>query len=318
MNVLVTGGAGFIGSHLVQALTARGDKVVVFDNFDTFYDPKLKRETASRLKVELVEGDLADPAAIDSAFAAVGPNPHVVHLAARAGVRPSIEQPAMYAKVNVEGTSNMLEAARKAQAARFVFASSSSVYGARSNPPFSEEDRIDSPVSPYAATKIAGEMLCATWAHLYSLPTVALRFFTVYGPRQRPDLAISKFAKLIRNGKPVPFFGDGSMARDYTFVEDTVNGLVAAIDHAWPHFEVINLGGSRPVTLTELVQGIERAAGKKAVLDKKPLQPGDVPLTCASTTKSEKLLGFKAQVSIDEGLKRYITWLDSDEAASWR
>ena len=318
MNVLVTGGAGFIGSHLVTYLAARGDRVVVLDNFDTFYDPKLKRETASRLKAQVIEGDLAVEADVAKAFAAAGPGAVVVHLAARAGVRPSIAQPALYARINVEGTTLMLEAARKSQAKRFVFASSSSVYGARSNPPFSEEDRIDRPVSPYAATKIAGEMLCATWAHLYGLETVALRFFTVYGPRQRPDLAITKFAKLIREGEPLPFFGDGTTARDYTFVEDTVNGIVAAIDKSWPRFEVINLGGSRPVTLNELVAGIEKAAGKKAVLDKKPDQPGDVPLTCAATAKSEKLLGFKAKVTMAEGLERYFAWLDSDEAKSWR
>ncbi|MBK7861558.1 MAG: SDR family NAD(P)-dependent oxidoreductase [Archangiaceae bacterium] len=318
MNVLVTGGAGFIGSHLVTALAARGDRVVVLDNFDTFYDPKLKRETAARLKAELVEGDLSVEADVARAFAAVGPNPTVVHLAARAGVRPSIAQPALYAKVNVEGTSHMLEAARKAQARRFVFASSSSVYGARSNPPFSEDDRIDRPVSPYAATKIAGEMLCATFAHLYQLTTIGLRFFTVYGPRQRPDLAISKFAKLIRRGEPVPFFGDGTTARDYTFVEDTVRGITAAIDRPLPLYEVVNLGGSRPVTLNELVAAIEKAAGKKAVLEKKPDQPGDVPLTCASTVKSKQLLGFEARVPVDEGLQRYFAWLDSDEAKSWR
>lgn len=318
MNVLVTGGCGFIGSHLVQALTKRGDTVTVLDNFDTFYDPKLKRETAKLLKAEVIEGDLNDAAAVGKAFAAAGTSPVVVHLAARAGVRPSIQQPALYAKVNVEGTTNMLEAAVKAKALRFLFAGSSSVYGARSNPPFSEEDRIDRPVSPYAATKIAGEMLCATWAHLYELHAVSLRFFTVYGPRQRPDLAISKFAKLINRGEKVPFFGDGSTARDYTFVEDTVAGLVAAVDRAWPQFEVINLGGSRPVTLTELVAGIEKASGKKAILDRQPMQPGDVPLTCASVVKSEKLLGFKAKVSLDEGLKRYFAWLGSDEAASWR
>ena len=318
MNVLVTGGCGFIGSHLVQALTKRGDTVTVLDNFDTFYDPKLKRETAKLLKAEIIEGDLNDATAVGKAFAAAGPSPVVVHLAARAGVRPSIQQPALYAKVNVEGTTNMLEAAVKAKALRFLFAGSSSVYGARSNPPFSEEDRIDRPVSPYAATKIAGEMLCATWAHLYELHAVSLRFFTVYGPRQRPDLAISKFAKLINRGEKVPFFGDGSTARDYTFVEDTVAGLVAAVDRAWPQFEVINLGGSRPVTLNELVAGIEKASGKKAILDRQPMQPGDVPLTCAATQKSEKLLGFKAKVSLDEGLKRYFAWLGSDEAASWR
>ncbi|MBL8956058.1 MAG: GDP-mannose 4,6-dehydratase [Myxococcaceae bacterium] len=318
MNVLVTGGAGFIGSHLVTALAARGDRVVVLDNFDTFYDPKLKRETAAKLKAEIIEGDLSIEADVAKAFAAVGQGAVVVHLAARAGVRPSIAQPALYSRVNVEGTTHMLEAARKSGAKRFVFASSSSVYGARSNPPFSETDSIDRPVSPYAATKVAGEMLCATFQHLYKLETVALRFFTVYGPRQRPDLAITKFARLIRRGEKVPFFGDGSSARDYTFVEDTVRGITAAIDKSWPQFEVINLGGSRPVSLSEMVAAIEKAAGKKAVLDRQPDQPGDVPLTCAATEKAKALLGFEAKVHLDEGLRRYIAWLDSDEAKSWR
>jgi UDP-glucuronate 4-epimerase len=318
MNVLVTGGAGFIGSHVVQALTARGERVVVLDNFDTFYDPKLKRETASRLKAELIEGDLCNEADVARAFQALGPQGSVVHLAARAGVRPSIMNPALYARVNVEGTTNLLEGSRRAAVQRFVFASSSSVYGARSNPPFREDDAVDRPISPYAATKIAGEMLCATWSQLHALQTVALRFFTVYGPRQRPDLAISKFARLVQRGAPVPFFGDGRSARDYTFVEDTARGVLAALDRAWPTFDVINLGGSRPVTLTELVQAIERASGRKANLERRPDQPGDVPLTCASTAKAEKLLGFVARVELATGLERYFQWLGSDEASSWR
>lgn len=318
MNVLVTGGAGFVGSHLVQALAARGDRVVVLDSFDDFYDPRLKRETAALLKAEVIEGDVTHRATVDRALAAAGAGAVVVHLAARAGVRPSIAAPALYARVNVEGTANLLEGALRAQAHHVVFASSSSVYGARLNAPFSEEDRVDRPVSPYAATKIAGELLCATWAHLHGLQAVALRLFTVYGPRQRPDLAISKFAALIRRGEKVPFFGDGTSARDYTFVDDTVRGLVAAVDRAWPDFEVVNLGGARPVTLSDLVAGLEQASGKTAILDRQPMQPGDVPLTCAATQKSERLLGFQAQVPLAEGLKRYFAWLDSPEAARWR
>jgi UDP-glucuronate 4-epimerase len=321
MNVLVTGGAGFIGSHVVEALLARGDRVTVLDSFDAFYAPAIKRATADRLSkagAVIVEGDLRNEAEVGRAFTATGDAPGVIHLAARAGVRPSIAQPQLYSQVNVDGTTVMLEAARVARASRFVFASSSSVYGARSNPPFSEEDRIDRPVSPYAATKIAGEMLCATWAHLYGLETCALRFFTVYGPRQRPDLAIAKFARLIERGETVPFFGDGSSARDYTFVADTVRGILAALDRRWPQFEVMNLGGSRPVTLKELGTAIERALGKSAVLERQPDQPGDVPLTCAATEKAERLLGWKASISIDEGLARFAAWFRSPDAAAWR
>jgi UDP-glucuronate 4-epimerase len=321
MNVLLTGGAGFIGSHVAEALVKRGDKVTVLDSFDTFYDPAIKRRTAERLAkqgVGFVEGDLRNVGDVEKAFAAAGQGAGVIHLAARAGVRPSIQQPLLYSEVNVDGTTNMLEAARKAKAPRFIFASSSSVYGARSNPPFSEEDRIDRPVSPYAATKIAGEMLCATWAHLYGLEICALRFFTVYGPRQRPDLAIAKFARLIGRGETVPFFGDGKSARDYTFVDDTVRGVIAAFDRAWPHFEVLNLGGSRPVTLTELVSGIEKALGKAAKLDRQPDQPGDVPLTCAATAKAEKLLGWKATTPIDEGLRRFAEWFKTGDADGWK
>ncbi len=321
MNVLLTGGAGFIGSHVAEALVKRGDKVTVLDSFDTFYDPAIKRRTAERLAkqgVVFVEGDLRNVAEVEKAFTTAGQGAAVIHLAARAGVRPSIQQPLLYSEVNVDGTTNMLEEARKRKSSRFVFASSSSVYGARSNPPFSEEDRIDRPVSPYAATKIAGEMLCATFAHLYGLETCALRFFTVYGPRQRPDLAIAKFARLIGRGEKVPFFGDGSAARDYTFVEDTVRGVIAALDRRWPHFEVLNLGGSRPVKLSDLVTGIEKALGTKAMLDRQPDQPGDVPLTCASPDKSERLLGWKATTSLDEGLARFAEWFKTSDADGWK
>lgn len=320
MKVLVTGGAGFIGSHLTSALAKRGDEVVVLDAFDDFYTPTLKRANyvaaAASGKVSLVEGDIRDRGAVEQAFA-VKPEV-VVHLAARAGVRPSIENPVLYAQVNVEGTALLLEASRLANVRSFIFASSSSVYGARSNPPFREDDLVNRPISPYAATKVAGELLCATYRHLYELQTVALRFFTVYGPRQRPDLAIAKFTKLLRAKKPIPFFGDGRSARDYTFVEDIVRGILAAIDRAWPTFEVINLGGSRPVTLTELVAGIERATGRQAVLDRRPDQQGDVPLTCADVEKSKSLLGWSAQVPLAEGLARYVAWLDGPEGAAWR
>jgi len=320
MNVLVTGGAGFIGSHLCEALAARGDRVTVLDNFDGYYERALKESNLARALaagVKLLEGDIRSEDDVAKAYAAAKPEV-VVHLAARAGVRPSIAQPVLYSQVNVDGTTVMLEAARKAGTRRFVFASSSSVYGARSNPPFREDDRIDRPVSPYAATKAAGECLCATWTHLYQLETVGLRFFTVFGPRQRPDLAISKFVKLIRAGKPLPFFGDGSTARDYTFIGDIVRGVVAAADHAWPQFEPINLGGSHSVSLREMVAGIEHALGQKAVLDRQPDQPGDVPLTSASVEKAGRLLGWQPKVGFAEGLSRYVQWLDSPDGAAWR
>jgi UDP-glucuronate 4-epimerase len=320
MKVLVTGGAGFIGSHAVQALAARGDCVRVLDCFDEFYAPPLKRSNyaaaAAAGEVSLIEGDIRDRALLDRAFSW---EPEVVvHLAARAGVRPSIENPVLYAQVNVEGTTALLEASRRARIRTFVFASSSSVYGARSNPPFREDDLVNRPISPYAATKIAGEHLCATFSHLYGMQTVALRFFTVYGPRQRPDLAIAKFTRLLRLGQSIPFFGDGQTARDYTFAEDIVRGILAAADRTWPAFDVINLGGSRPVTLANLVSALERASGKRAVLDHRPDQQGDVPLTCADVSKAKAVLGWEARVPLAEGLSRYVAWLDGPEATHWR
>ena len=319
MKVLVTGGAGFIGSHVVEALARRGDEVWVLDSFDDFYAPALKRgnyaAASAAGKVQLVEGDLRDAAAIARAFA---PGPEaVVHLAARAGVRPSIEQPVLYAQVNVEGTARLLEAARLAKVRTFVFASSSSVYGSRSQAPFREDDAVNRPISPYAATKLAGEMLCATYAQLYPMQVAALRFFTVFGPRQRPDLAIAKFVKLARAGAPVPFYGDGSSARDYTFVEDICRGVIAAVDRRWPQFEVVNLGGSRPVTLKELVEAIGHATGKSVALDRKPNQQGDVPLTCADTAKAASLLGWSAKTPLAEGLARYVAWLGTPDGQRW-
>jgi UDP-glucuronate 4-epimerase len=232
----------------------------------------------------------------------------VVHLAARAGVRPSIAQPVLYARVNVVGTAALLEAARRGGVKRFVFGSSSSVYGSRSTAPFSESDRTDRPFSPYAATKIAGEALCAAYRALGTMELVALRFFTVYGPRQRPDLAIARFFELIEAGQPLPFFGDGRSARDYTYVADIVRGILLSLDRPWPEFEAVNLGGSAPVTLAELVSLVEKTAGRTATLDRRPDQPGDVPLTCADPRKAKALLGWEPQVALPEGLRRYLEW----------
>ncbi len=317
MKVLITGGAGFIGSHLAEALAARDHEVIVLDNFDDFYSPALKRNTVARWKdqkrVSVIEGDIRNAEHVEQAFTALGRGGKVVHLAARAGVRPSVAAPVLYASVNVVGTTHLLEAARRFDVSGFIFASSSSVYGARSNPPFREEDRIDRPISPYAATKAAGELMCATFNQLYRLPAVALRFFTVYGPRQQPDLAIAKFTRLLMRGEEVPVWGDTASARDYTFVDDTVQGIVNALGQSWPDFEVVNLGGSRPVRLDELLGELERATGKSARRKLLSGQPGDVPLTCASVEKAEARLKWKATVDFSTGLRRYVEWLGTSE-----
>src|SRR4051794_31439451 len=266
-NILVTGAAGFIGSHATQALLQRGYNVIGVDNFCDFYDRKWKemnlKSIASPFHVE--EIDITDGDAIDRLVERSKPVA-ILHLAAMAGVRPSIEQPAYYARVNVEGTTHLLQAAVKHKVGKFLFASSSSVYGNAAKVPFSEEDPVEEPISPYAATKRAGELICYTFWHLYKLPISCLRFFTVYGPRQRPDLAIHKFTRLISRGEPIPFFGDGSTSRDYTFVEDIVNGIMLSLQHC-DRFRVYNLGGSDPVTLKQLVEELQRAIGKTAILD---------------------------------------------------
>jgi UDP-glucuronate 4-epimerase len=311
MRVLVTGGAGFIGSHLCEALVARGDSVTILDDFNAFYDPAIKRQNLAALlstqRIKLIEGDICDRARVDEALGK--DTEAVIHLAARAGVRPSIAEPVLYSQVNVTGTQVVLQAAVTRGVKRFVFGSSSSVYGARSKAPFSEDDKVDRPISPYAATKIAGEMLCAAYRSLYPMECVALRFFTVFGPRQRPDLAIAKFSKLLREGKALPFFGTGETARDYTFVDDIVRGVIAALDRGWPEFEAINLGGAHPTKLVDLVKALEAALGVTARLDRKPDQPGDVPLTAADTRKARQLLGWEPRVPLAEGLKRYAEWL---------
>lgn len=321
MNVLVTGGAGFVGSHLVDALVARGDRVVVLDELAPFYDPALTRRNLEGAlasgRATLVRGDVCSPKDVARAFDAM-PIEAVAHLAARVGVRASVADPAPYVRVNVEGIAVVLEHARQAGVKRFVFSSSSSVYGIRTRQPFREEDRVDRPLSPYAATKVAGELLCATYSTLHHLPTVALRLFTVYGPRQRPDLAIARFARQLRRGEALTLFGDGSSSRDYTYVEDTVRGILASLDRPWPEFEVVNLGGADPIRLSDLVTELERTVGRTAVREYLPAQPGEVPLTHASIVKAEGLLGWKPRVSLAEGLARYLTWLDSEAGAAWR
>ncbi len=309
-TVLVTGAAGFIGSHAAEKLIARGHRVIGVDNFCDFYDRRWKEMNLKTLagEVEVEEIDITDGAAIDRLVRRAKPAA-ILHLAAMAGVRPSIEQPAYYARVNVEGTTHLLEAARKSGVKRFLFASSSSVYGNLSTVPFSEADPVGEPISPYAATKRAGELICYTFHHLYNLPVACLRFFTVFGPRQRPDLAIHKFTRLISAGRPIPFFGDGSTSRDYTFVEDIVDGILAAGDQIEKHgYRVYNLGGSSPVSLTELVRALELAVGKPAILDRRPAQPGDVKRTYADLSRASGELGYAPKHTLAQGLEKFVAW----------
>ena len=312
--VLVTGAAGFIGSHSAEALLERGYRVIGVDNFCDFYDRSWKEMNLKSVKprngggagFDVEEIDITDGAAIDRLVAKCKPVA-ILHLAAMAGVRPSIEQPAYYARVNVEGTTHLLQAAVRHKVRKFLFASSSSVYGNLAKVPFSEEDPVAEPISPYAATKRSGELLCYTYWHLYKLPVFCLRFFTVYGPRQRPDLAIHKFTRLISRGEPIPFFGDGTTSRDYTFVEDITSGILRALDHC-DRYRIYNLGGSDPVTLKELIDELQKAIGKTAIIDRRPAQLGDVERTYADLTRSTAELGYKPKVSLPEGLRRFVAW----------
>lgn len=310
MKVLITGGAGFIGSHLVGALLARGDSVAVIDDFNDYYDPALKRENiepfASNPAFTIHAIDIRDSAAV--AFVIKSEAPDVVcHLAARAGVRPSIAEPKLYEETNCLGTLNILEAVKKIGLKNFVFASSSSVYGENSKIPFSEEDPVERPISPYAATKRAGELMLHTYSYLYKLPVTCLRFFTVYGERGRPDMAVARFTKFIDEGTTLPVYGDGRARRDFTYISDIVKGVVAAIDNPRP-YEIINIGGSGVIDVRRLIEVIETRLGKKAVVDYGEPFAGDVPLTCADTGKEERLLGFVPEVKIEEGIDRYVTW----------
>ena len=315
-HVLLTGGAGFIGSHLSEALLRRGLQLSVVDNLDDFYSPAAKRANLEEVRkvgnFEFCELDLCDFDALRQAISKLRPDT-IIHLAARAGVRPSIENPQLYERVNVAGTVNLLEAARQVSVKRFIFGSSSSVYGVTNRVPFVEDDPCLRPISPYAATKLAGEFFCHTYAHLYGLSTVCLRFFTVYGPRQRPDLAIRKFATLMEAGKPIPVFGDGSMGRDYTFVDDTVAGVLAAVEYQFlpggTPFDIFNLGNSHPVSLNELIATLERVTGRTAIRDQRELQPGDVPITWANIEKSSRMLGYRPATSLAEGLEKFVRWL---------
>lgn len=320
-TILITGGAGFIGSHLSERLLREGNKVLVIDNFNNYYNPAIKRNNIEEVKKTCVEnnisldnyivfeGDIRDNEFLKEVFS--NKIDSIIHLAAMAGVRPSIEDPSLYYDVNITGTVNLLERCRENNIKQFVFASSSSVYGNNEKVPFAESDRVDNPISPYAATKKSGELLCYTYHHLFNMNIACLRFFTVYGPRQRPDLAINKFTSLILEDKEIPFYGDGTTSRDYTFVEDIVSGIVSSINYVNTNdtvFEIFNLGGDKTVSLIEMVETIEDILGKKAKLNKLPMQPGDVNRTCADITHSKEIIGYNPKTTFKEGMKKFIEW----------
>lgn len=306
--ILVTGGAGFIGSHVCQALIDKGEKVICVDNFCDYYDPDIKRDNIKDLLIKdafiLKEVDILDTKALRDIF-----KQHkvtkVVHLAARGGVRPSIEEPKLYEEVNIRGTLNLLELAREFPVDKFVFSSSSSVYGRNKKVPFSEEDRVDDQVSPYAFTKRAAELLCRTYHNLYKINIVCLRFFTVYGPRGRPDMAVYKFTKRINEGKEIQIYGDGSSSRDYTYIADIVDGILAAVQ-ADVNFEIINLGDSNPIKLSYVISLIEKNIGKKAVIKQVGKQKGDVDTTFADISKAARILGYKPKISIEDGIRLFV------------
>jgi UDP-glucuronate 4-epimerase len=310
MSILVTGGAGFIGSHIVSRLLDQGEQVIIVDNFNDFYDPSIKRKNVldlqSRGALDVCEVDILDTEGLRKVFAEARPQV-VIHLAAWAGVRPSLERPALYSSVNVTGTVHLLELAREFRVPCFIFGSSSSVYGGSRRVPFTEDDPADNPVSPYAATKRAGELLCRTYSHNFGLRITCLRFFTVYGPRQRPEMAIHKFARLIWEGREVPVFGDGSSRRDYTYVDDIVQGVLSSV-RVNPGFAVINLGESQTVSLLELIRLLEGALGRKARLQFLPEQAGDMAITYADISRARELLGYNPSTPVQEGLRRFAEW----------
>lgn len=320
-TILVTGGAGFIGSHLSERLLKEGNKVLVIDNFNNYYNPEIKRNNLEEVKktciengislenFKVFEGDIRDKGFLKEVFS--NKIDSIMHLAAMAGVRPSIQDPSLYYDVNITGTVNLLEICRENGIKQFVFASSSSVYGNNEKVPFSESDRVDNPISPYAATKKSGELLCHTYHHLFDMNIACLRFFTVYGPRQRPDLAINKFTSLILEGKEIPFYGDGSTSRDYTYVDDIVSGIVSSINYVNTDkkvFEILNIGGDKTVSLIEMVETIEEVLGKKAKLNRLPMQPGDVNRTCADISHSKEVIDYNPKTIFKEGIKKFIEW----------
>jgi UDP-glucuronate 4-epimerase len=317
-NILVTGGAGFIGSHLVERLLAEGVwSVAALDDFNEFYSPAVKRANLAAVSddpnFKLFEADIRDGESLRRIFAE-NRFDVIVHLAAWAGVRPSLLNPKLYTEVNVDGTLNLLDLAREFGVRQFVFGSSSSVYGINNKIPFSEDDRVQRPISPYAATKAAGELLCHTFSHLYDIRTVCLRFFTVYGARQRPDLAIHKFSKLIWEERPIPVFGDGTTRRDYTFIDDIIQGVRAAIDYDKTNFEIFNLGESETTELARLIELLEESLGKRAIIERREMQPGDVPVTYADISKAREMLNYAPQTKIEDGIPKFVEWFLGDRA----
>lgn len=311
-SILVTGGAGFIGSHLVDRLLAEGRwRITVVDDLNDFYSPEIKHANIAqhlkRPEYKFVEADIRDADAMANVFSDEKFDV-IAHLAARAGVRPSLSEPKLYAETNINGTLNLLELCREHGIKQFVFGSSSSVYGINEKVPFAEDDRIHQPISPYAATKAAGEFICHTYSHLYDIRCICLRFFTVYGARQRPDLAIHKFAKLITEGKPIQVFGDGSSRRDYTYIDDIIDGVRAAIDYDGSLYEIFNLGESETTELGELISLLERSLEMNAIIDRQPMQPGDVPATFADISKARRLLGYDPQTKIADGIPKFVDW----------
>ena len=316
MNFLVTGGAGFIGSLVCERLLREGHAVWALDDLNSFYSPAIKernlKEISSLSKpFTFVSKNLSDIRALDNLFSQAQFD-QVIHLAARAGVRPSLEEPELFQQVNVEGTVNVLEAARRYGVKKALLASSSSVYGVNAKVPFSESDPVFSVISPYAASKLACEALGHVYHHVYRMDIVMLRFFTVYGPRQRPDLAIHKFARLIHADKPIPVYGDGSTERDYTYISDIVDGVLACTQRQF-HYEILNLGGSKTVKLSRLIELLESAMGKKAMINRLPAQAGDVPRTYADISKAQSLLGYQPRVKIEEGIPKFVDWFRQNQ-----
>ena len=311
-NIFITGGAGFIGSHTAQTLLNRGDRVTILDAFDFGYDSARKEHNAyllgSQANCRIHRGDIRDRDLVHKLFSENKPDV-VVHLAARAGVRPSLEDPLSYSDININGTINLLEAMHENSIDHMVFASSSSIYGSRKQGPFRESDNVDVPASPYAATKKAGELFCANFHYLYGIHTTCLRFFTVYGPRQRPEMAIHLFADRIRRGVPITMFGDGSSLRDYTFIHDIVDGVIKAIDKPMG-YQILNLGNGSPIRLDALISAIEKAVGRPAIIDRMPDQPGDVPMTFADISRAKKLLQYAPKTSILDGITAFVEWLE--------
>jgi UDP-glucuronate 4-epimerase len=309
MKILVTGGAGFIGSHVAARFLRDGHEVSLVDDFNDYYDPRIKRANIAALggAARVFEGDIRDRDFVEGVISE-GAFDAIIHLAARAGVRPSVKNPQLYIDTNITGTHNLLAAAHRSGIARFFFASSSSVYGLAKTVPFTEDLPLPQTLSPYAATKLAGEQLCGNYAHLYGMRVVCLRFFTVYGPGQRPDLAIHKFTDSIHRGQPIPQYGDGSTRRDYTYIDDIVQGVAGALRYEGPAFDIFNLGENQTTTLSELIIEIEKALGKKAIIERHPEQQGDMPLTAADITKARQFLGYNPQTKIREGIPKFVEW----------